>query len=46
MDPKQYAYPVDGLIFEQEDMEYGASLGATRPSRAQANRLQVGERTL
>ena len=29
MDPKQYAYPVDGLIFEQEDMEYGASLGAT-----------------
>ena len=29
MDPKQYAYPVDGLIFEQEDMAYGASLGAT-----------------
>lgn len=29
MDPKQYAYPVDGLIFEQEDMEYGTSLGAT-----------------
>ena len=26
MDPKQYAYPVDGLIFEQEDMEYTRTL--------------------
>lgn len=29
MDPKSYAYPVDGLIIEQNDVEYGKSLGST-----------------
>lgn len=28
-DPKCFAYPVDGLIMEYEDIEYGKSLGAT-----------------
>lgn len=28
-DPKAFAYPVDGLIMEYEDIEYGKSLGAT-----------------
>ncbi len=28
-DPKTYAYPVDGLIMEYDDLLYGASLGAT-----------------
>ena len=28
-DPKKYAYPVDGIIMEYDDIEYGASLGAT-----------------
>ena len=29
MDPKHFAYPVDGLIMEYEDIAYGKSLGAT-----------------
>lgn len=29
MDPKSYAYPVDGLIIEQNDVAYGKSLGST-----------------
>lgn len=29
MDPKMFAYPVDGLIMEYEDIHYGKSLGAT-----------------
>lgn len=29
MDPKMFAYPVDGLIMEYEDIRYGKSLGAT-----------------
>ena len=29
MDPKDFAYPVDGLIMEYEDIAYGKSLGAT-----------------
>ena len=29
MDPKSYAYPVDGLIIEQNDVAYGKSLGHT-----------------
>lgn len=29
MRPKDYEYPVDGLIFEYDDLEYGKSLGAT-----------------
>ena len=29
MDPKNFAYPVDGLIMEYEDIRYGKSLGAT-----------------
>lgn len=28
-DPKGYAYPVDGLIMEYDDRQFGASLGAT-----------------
>ena len=28
-DPKTFAYPVDGLIMEYDDIEYGKSLGAT-----------------
>ena len=28
-DPKQFQYPVDGLIIEYDDRAYGASLGAT-----------------
>ncbi len=28
-DPNGYPYPVDGLIFEYDDMAYGLSLGAT-----------------
>ncbi|MPM29319.1 DNA ligase [bioreactor metagenome] len=28
-DPAQFPYPVDGLIFEYDDVEYGQSLGAT-----------------
>lgn len=28
-DPKAFAYPVDGLIMEYDDIEYGKSLGAT-----------------
>lgn len=28
-DPKNYAFPVDGLIIEHEDKEFGRSLGAT-----------------
>lgn len=28
-DPQKYAYPVDGIIMEFDDIEYGASLGAT-----------------
>ena len=28
-DPKEYAYPVDGLIMEYDDRRFGASLGAT-----------------
>ena len=28
-DPKQFAYPVDGLIMEYDDIQYGKSLGAT-----------------
>lgn len=28
-DPNNYPYPVDGLIFEYDDMAYGLSLGAT-----------------
>lgn len=27
--PKEYAYPTDGLIFEFNDLAYGRSLGAT-----------------
>lgn len=27
--PKEYSYPVDGLIFEFDDLVYGRSLGAT-----------------
>ena len=27
--PEEYAYPVDGLIFEYDDLDYGRSLGAT-----------------
>lgn len=27
--PEEYAYPVDGLIFEYDDIAYGLSLGAT-----------------
>ena len=27
--PKEFYYPVDGLIFEYDDIEYGKSLGAT-----------------
>lgn len=27
--PKEYAFPVDGLIFEFDDLAYGRSLGAT-----------------
>lgn len=30
MDPNAFAYPVDGLIMEYEDIAYGKSLGATR----------------
>lgn len=29
MDPKNFAYPVDGIIMEYEDIPYGKSLGAT-----------------
>lgn len=29
MNPKIFAYPVDGLIMEYEDIEYGKSLGST-----------------
>lgn len=29
MDPKNFAYPVDGIIMEYEDVRYGKSLGAT-----------------
>lgn len=29
MEPKNFAYPVDGLIMEYEDIRYGKSLGAT-----------------
>ena len=29
LDPKDFAYPVDGLIMEYEDIRYGKSLGAT-----------------
>lgn len=29
MDPKGFAYPVDGLIMEYDDIHYGKSLGAT-----------------
>jgi len=29
MDPKKFAYPVDGLIMEYDDIRYGKSLGAT-----------------
>lgn len=29
LDPKMFAYPVDGLIMEYEDIRYGKSLGAT-----------------
>lgn len=29
MDPKAFAYPVDGLIMEYDDISYGKSLGAT-----------------
>lgn len=29
MDPKQFAYPVDGLILEYNNIPYGKSLGAT-----------------
>ena len=29
MEPKTFAYPVDGLIMEYEDIDYGKSLGAT-----------------
>lgn len=28
-DPKKYAYPVDGIIMEYDDIEYGTSLRAT-----------------
>ena len=27
--PEEYAYPVDGLIFEYDDLDYGRSFGAT-----------------
>lgn len=29
MDPQKFAYPVDGVIMEYEDIRYGKSLGAT-----------------
>ena len=29
MDPKQFPYPVDGLIMEYDDIQYGKKLGAT-----------------
>lgn len=29
MDPKEFAYPVDGIIMEYDDIRYGKSLGAT-----------------
>ena len=29
MKPEQFAYPVDGLILEQDDIAYGKSLGST-----------------
>jgi len=29
MDPKKFAYPVDGLIMEYDNISYGKSLGAT-----------------
>lgn len=29
MEPKDFAYPVDGLIMEYEELRYGKSLGAT-----------------
>jgi len=29
VDPKQYKYPIDGLVFEINDIEYGNSLGST-----------------
>ena len=29
MDPKEFSYPVDGLIMEYDDIRYGKSLGAT-----------------
>lgn len=29
MDPKQFQYPVDGIIVEYDDIAYGKSLGAT-----------------
>lgn len=29
MEPKKFAYPVDGLIMEYDDIAYGKSLGAT-----------------
>lgn len=29
MEPKGFAYPVDGLVMEYEDLRYGKSLGAT-----------------
>ena len=29
MDPKGFAYPVDGLVMEYDDLAYGKSLGAT-----------------
>ena len=29
MDPKKFSYPVDGIIMEYDDIEYGKSLGAT-----------------
>lgn len=29
MEPKDFAYPVDGLVMEYEDLRYGKSLGAT-----------------
>lgn len=29
MDPKKFSYPVDGIIVEYDDIQYGKSLGAT-----------------
>lgn len=29
MEPKDFAYPVDGLVMEYENLRYGKSLGAT-----------------